>query len=117
MKLRLFPSKMEILSLPMYLAEWLEGFYEFHLSRDPADGKQKLVLWDSAQSDHYLPDWAANKIYKKIAYLLTWYYDLKTFAQIHPWHLAAGDFIARIERGPDRGPPGGGPAVRAPDRP
>ena len=41
--------------LPMYLADWLEGFYEFHLSRDPADGKQKLVLWDSPATDHYLP--------------------------------------------------------------
>ena len=84
-------------SLPMYLAEWLEGFYEFHLSRDPADGKQKLVLWDSARPDHYLPDWTADKIYREIAYILTSYYDLETFAQIHPWHLAAGDFIARIE--------------------
>jgi len=32
-----------------------------------------------------------------MAYILTCYYDLQTFAQIHPWHLAAGDFIARIE--------------------
>jgi hypothetical protein len=85
------------LSLPMYLAEWLEGFYEFHLSRDPVDGKQRLVLWDSARSDHYLPDRAADHIYREIAYILTFYYDLETFAQIHPWHLGAGDFITRIE--------------------
>jgi hypothetical protein len=85
------------LALPMYLAEWLEGFYEFHLSRDPADGRQKLVLWDSARPDHYLSDRAAEKIYQEIAYILTSYYDLPTFAQIHPWHLAAGDFIVRIE--------------------
>ena len=85
------------LSLPMYLAEWLEGFYEFHLSRDPAAGIQKLVLWDSARPDHYLPGRVADKIYSEIAKILTGYYDLQTFAQIHPWHLAAGDFIARIE--------------------
>jgi len=85
------------LSLPMYLAEWLEGFYEFHLSRDPAAGIQKLVLWDSARPDYYLPGRVADKIYREIAYILTGYYDLQTFAQIHPWHLAAGDFIARIE--------------------
>jgi hypothetical protein len=92
------PSKQEgTTSLPMYLAEWLEGFYEFHLSRDPADGRQKLVLWDSARPEHYLPDWAADRIYREVAHILTSYYDLETFAQIHPWHLAAGDFIARIE--------------------
>ena len=85
------------LSLPMYLAEWLEGFYEFHLSQDSAAGIQKLVLWDSACPDHYLPGRVADKIYSEIAYILTGYYDLQTFAQIHPWHLAAGDFIARIE--------------------
>jgi hypothetical protein len=92
------PSKQEgTISLPMYLAEWLEGFYEFHLSRDPVDGKQKLILWDTARPDHYLPDWTADKIYREVAYILTSYYDLETFAQIHPWHLAAGDFIARVE--------------------
>ncbi len=84
------------LSLPMYLAEWLEGFHEFHLSRDPADGEQKLVLWDSARSDHYLPDRTVKDIFREIAYIVTSYYDLETFAQIHPWHLAAGDFIARL---------------------
>jgi hypothetical protein len=31
---------------------------------------------------------------------LTRYYDFSSFYQIHPWHLAAGDFIARID--PDR---------------
>jgi hypothetical protein len=84
-------------SLPMYLAEWLEGFYEFHLSQDSAAGIQKLVFWDSACPNHYLPGWVADKIYSEIAYILTGYYDLQTFSQIHPWHLAAGDFIARIE--------------------
>ena len=85
------------LSLPMYLAEWLEGFYEFHLSRDSTAGIQKLVLWDSACPDHYLPGRVADKIYREIAYIVTGFYDLQTFAQIHPWHLAAGDFTARIE--------------------
>lgn len=84
----------------MVLADWLEGYFEFHLSPDPADGRQKLVLWDSARHDHYLADRDAGPIYKEIASILTSCYDLKTFAQIHPWHLAAGDFIARI--GPDR---------------
>ena len=88
----------ETAPLPMYLAEWLEGFSEFHLSRDPANGRQRLVLWDSGSHNHYLPDWAAEKIYREIAFILTSNYDIKTFAQIYPWHLAAGDFIARVDQ-------------------
>ncbi len=83
--------------LGMYLADWLEGFYEFHLSIDPADGRQKIVLWDNPRHDHYLPEDLIAAIYKETARVLTFYYDLVTFAQIHPWHLAAGDFIARID--------------------
>jgi hypothetical protein len=83
--------------LGMYLADWLEGFYEFHLSIDPDDGRQKIVLWDNPRHDHYLPEDLIAAIYKETARVLTVYYDLVTFAQIHPWHLAAGDFIARIE--------------------
>ena len=81
----------------MYLGDWLEGFHEFHLSIDPADGLQKIVLWDNPRHDHYLPEALFTPIYKEIARVLTGYYDLNTFFQIHPWHLAAGDFIARIE--------------------
>jgi hypothetical protein len=82
--------------LLMYLADWLEGFYEFHLAIDPADGKQKLVLWDDAGHNHYLPQDTARHIYLEIARVLTSYYDLPTFFQIYPWHLAAGDFIVRL---------------------
>ena len=81
----------------VYLAEWLDGFHEFHLSIDPADGRQKIVLWDNHRHDHYLPEAFISSIYKETARILTRYYDLQTFFQIHPWHLAAGDFIARIE--------------------
>ncbi len=80
----------------VYLAEWLEGFHEFHLSIDPADGRQKIVLWDSHRHDHYLPELFISSIYRETAKILTRYYNLNTFSQIHPWHLAAGDFIARI---------------------
>jgi hypothetical protein len=83
--------------LKVYLAEWLEGFHEFHLSIDPADGRQKIVLWDNQRHDHYLPEAFISLIYKETARILTRYYDLHTFFQIHPWHLAAGDFIARLE--------------------
>jgi hypothetical protein len=83
----------------MYLADWLEGFYEFHLSVDPADGIQKLVLWDTAEHNHYLTAGATDQVYREVARILTACYDLNTFSQIYPWHLAAGDFIARVEAG------------------
>lgn len=83
--------------LSMYLADWLEGFFEFHLSIDPADGRQKLVLWDTAGHNHYLPSGAADQIYREVSRILTSYYDPITFSQVYPWHLAAGDFIAKFE--------------------
>ena len=87
-------------AMVMYLAEWLEGFYEFHLAVDPADGRQKLVLWDTAGHNCFLTPDTADRIYGEISSILTRYYDFSSFYQIHPWHLAAGDFIARID--PDR---------------
>jgi hypothetical protein len=83
--------------MAMYLADWLEGYFEFHLSMVPGEDTAKLILWDSARQDHVLPDRAVGWVYREVARILTAYYDPGTFAQIHPWHLAAGDFIARWE--------------------
>ena len=81
--------------LVMFLADWFEGYHEFHLSVDKTDRHQKLLIWDTRREAHYLPDTQAAQIYAQIAEILTGYYDLKTFRQIFPWHHAAGDFIVR----------------------
>ncbi|MCK4727737.1 MAG: hypothetical protein KAT27_02340 [Desulfobacterales bacterium] len=82
-------------SLPMFLADWFEGYHEFHLSVDKEDGSQRLVLWDTDKGHYHLRPSHSSQIYRQAARILTLYYDVETFEQIFPWHHAAGDFIVK----------------------
>lgn len=81
----------------LFLADWFEGYHEFHLSLDPADKTQKVVLWDGSPRPFYLSDRQARKVYKQISMILTLYYNPLTQEQIFPWHQAAGDFVVNVE--------------------
>ena len=86
-------------SMLMFLADWFQGYHEFHLSIDKEDGSQRLVLWD-ADKGYYHISWSrALETYSKAAMILTLYYDVGTFEQIFPWHHAAGDFVAKVQEG------------------
>jgi len=82
-------------SMLMFLADWFQGYHEFHLSIDQEDGSQRLVLWDSDKGHCYLSQPRAWQIYSQAAEIMTLYYDVETFKQIFPWHHAAGDFIVQ----------------------
>jgi len=84
-------------SLSLFLAEWFGGFQEFHLSIDPVDGRQKLILWDGSPSPKYLSGLQAKQVYFKISKMLTLYYDHENYEQIFPWHHGAGDFVIKIK--------------------
>ena len=86
------------LALPMFLGEWFDGFYEFHLTSDHSDpcGRNKIVVWDSQKGNIEIPEDMTPLIYEEAAEILTCYYDPCTFEQIHPWSHAAGDFIVRL---------------------
>jgi hypothetical protein len=79
----------------MFLADWFEDCHEFHLSIDPRDGEQKIIVWNYQQAPFFLPPDHAKDVYYKAAYLLTRAYDPQTTRQIYPWHHASGDFILR----------------------
>ncbi len=81
--------------LSLFLADWFEGFHEFHLSLDSADNTRKLILWDGSPSPEYLSPRQAGKLYRWISKILTLYYDPRTYEQIFPWHHGAGDFVVR----------------------
>jgi hypothetical protein len=81
--------------LPMFLADWFEGYHECHLSVDREDGSQGLVLWDTDKGHYHLRPSHSSQIYRQAARILTLYYDVETFEQIFPWHHAAGDFIVK----------------------
>jgi len=87
-------------SMLMFLAEWFQGYHEFHLSMDKEDGSRKLVLWDTDKDRCHLSRAQVWQIYSQAARLLTLYYDLETFEQIFPWHHAAGDFVVKAHPHP-----------------
>ena len=83
--------------ISMFLGEWFDGFNEFHISRDPADGKNKIVIWDNKQGKFFLSNDKILELYSQAAMILTSYYNIETFEQIFSWHHAAGDFVIKIQ--------------------
>jgi hypothetical protein len=79
----------------MFLAEWFEGFHEFHLSRDPLDGTVKIIVWDNDRGNFFLTNHQTMQLYREAAKILTYYYNIETFEQIFSWHHAAGDFVLK----------------------
>ncbi|MCF8067037.1 MAG: hypothetical protein K9L30_00475 [Desulfobacterales bacterium] len=80
-----------------FMGEWFNGFSEFHLSIDPSDGKQKIIVWDADRGDFYLPSEKEIDVYTQTAKIMTSCYDVTSFEQIFPWHHAAGDFILKYD--------------------
>jgi hypothetical protein len=82
-------------TISFVLGQWFSGFHEWHLSDDPADNSQKIVLWDAQTGNRFLSDSKARELIRQAAAILTLYYDCRTFQQITAWHHAAGDFVVR----------------------
>ena len=81
----------------MFLGEWFEGYSEFHLSRDPDDGKLKIIVWDSEHGNFFLKTDQTRELYRQAAKILACYYNPVTFEHISSWHHAAGDFVIKCE--------------------
>ncbi len=79
------------------LGEWFDGYYEFHLSRDPADGKHKIRVWDPEQGNFFLSTEQSLELFRQASKILTCCYNVETFEQIFSWYHAAGDFIVKID--------------------
>ena len=84
------------IKIHMFLAEWLEGFDEFHISQDKTESKNKIVVWDSIRGNFFLSAEQTKALYRQAATILTCYYNLETGEQIFPWHHAAGDFVINV---------------------
>ncbi len=78
------------------IGDWLKGFHEFHLSADSTRDYYRILLWDMDQGYTFLSDRQSEQIWYKAAYILTNFYDVKTFEEIFPWHHASGDFVASV---------------------
>ncbi len=86
----------ELNAMAFLLEDWFEGYHEFHITKDN-EGTQRLKLWDFDNNYKYLSPEQSFEIYKQASHILTLYYDLENFSQIHPWHHAGGDFVVKIE--------------------
>jgi hypothetical protein len=87
------------LVIDLFMGEWLDGYHEFHLSVEPESGKTKTILWDLSRGYQFLSRDATTEIFRQAALILTSYYDTKTFAEVYPWHHAAGDFVVNYSDG------------------
>ncbi|MBF0209815.1 MAG: hypothetical protein HQK68_02900 [Desulfamplus sp.] len=77
---------------------WFDGYKEFHLtdnSKDLIGSASTLNFWNSDGSITPYPASKYFEIYDKASEILTYFYNIKTFEHIAPWHHAAGDFIAK----------------------
>lgn len=83
------------LPLRLFIAEWLDGHHEFHLSGPQDERVPRIKLWESDQEGRFLSDGETRSLYRQASFILTTYLDGDSFRQIHPWHHAAGDFVVR----------------------
>ncbi|MBW2093481.1 MAG: hypothetical protein JRI80_01205 [Deltaproteobacteria bacterium] len=79
-------------SLSFLLEEWLEGYHEWHVSRD-GTGKQCLRVWDQEKGYYTASEKLFFQLFRQAARILTLLYDPETSRQVRPWHHAAGDFV------------------------
>ncbi len=91
-------TKMDQVETRMFLAEWFEGFSEFHMSFDPDDKKYKVIVWDNEHGNFFLTPHQTMELYRKAAQILTYYYNIETFEQIFSWHHGAGDFVLKCQK-------------------
>jgi hypothetical protein len=77
----------------MFLAEWFEGHHEFHLSAGDGNEGQQVILWDMDRGYAPLGEDEAREVFRQAAFILTSFYDTRTFEEIYPWHHASGDFV------------------------
>jgi hypothetical protein len=87
-----------LVEISMFLAQWFEGFNEFHLSFDPSDGTHKIVVWDNEHGNFFLTNHQTMNLYRQAAKILTYYYNVETFEKIFSWHHAAGDFVLKCHK-------------------
>lgn len=84
--------------LPMFLGDWFDGFYEFHLTRKNGDREPVIMVWDGEVTPCLLSEKQEAALYRNMAMVLTACYDPVTAHQIFPWHHAAGDFVVCLEK-------------------
>jgi hypothetical protein len=77
------------------LAEWLEGYHEWHFHSAEEEDIYVLCIWDLQGGYRYASPEERFEIFRQAAKILTLFYDVASSFQILPWSHAAGDFVVR----------------------
>jgi hypothetical protein len=81
--------------LVFVLAQWLEGYHEWHFHRAEGDDACAICIWDLQEGYRYASRQERFEIFRQASKILTLYYDVASASRIHPWSHAAGDFVVR----------------------
>ncbi|MCK5322622.1 MAG: hypothetical protein KAJ45_00705 [Desulfobulbaceae bacterium] len=84
-------------TLSMFLGDWFENYYEWHLSEDKGKKVAGIRIWDTGRGNRFASDKECFEIFKQSSKILTLYYDTRDSSRIYPWHHAAGDFIVKTD--------------------
>ncbi len=85
-------------TLSFLLGEWLEGYHEWHISRDEA-GREYLRVWDQREGYYAAGEAFSFELFRQAARTLTMLFDPETARQVCSWNHAAGDFVVRRHNG------------------
>lgn len=83
----------------MFLAEWFDGYHEFHVSARAENDVRQVILWDMDRGYAVLGEDETHEVFRQAAVILTLFYDTQTFEEIYPWHHASGDFVVGRKAG------------------
>lgn len=82
--------------MAMFIADWLDGFSEWHLTGGGTDKVcRRVVVWDAARGHYELSPAQSAQLFRGTAAVLTGLYDVASSHHIGRWHHGAGDFIIR----------------------
>jgi len=80
---------------PMFLGQWLDAFYEFHLTgEDPS--QRVVVVWDTEKGHRMLTRHQTMDCLRQAATILAYAYNPWTSEAVGNWHHAAGDFVIAL---------------------
>ncbi len=82
--------------VPIFLGQWFEGFYEFHLSGNSPEGHM-VTVWDTEHGHRLLDPDQVQACMQQAACILAYAYNPLTFEAIRQWHHAAGDFVMAVD--------------------
>jgi hypothetical protein len=82
--------------VPMFLGQWLSGFYEFHITGQGNSTADGVVVWDTDHGHRLLTAPQTCELLRQAAHILAYAYNPLTFEAVRQWRHAAGDFVVRI---------------------